>query len=94
MFWPLPDSLAFSDPLVGYAPAGLVGSGTHAAIARYDLLFLFAYALCFVGAYLLAPSPAARSRCHGGAEARASLIRTLPTDRQHGAHQPSVLPVR
>ena len=54
MFWPLPDSLAFSDALVGYAPAGLVGDGVHAAVARYDLLFLFAYALCFVGAYLLA----------------------------------------
>ena len=54
MFWPLPDSLAFSDALVGYAPAGLIGSGTFAAIARYDVLFLFAYALCFAGAWLLA----------------------------------------
>lgn len=53
-FWPLPDTLAFSDALLGYAPAGLVGSGPQAAAARYDLLFLFAYALCFVGAYLLA----------------------------------------
>src|SRR3954463_13367001 len=54
IFWPLPNSLAFSDALVGYAPAGLFGSGLHAAIARYDLLFLFAYALAFFGAYLLA----------------------------------------
>ncbi len=54
MFWPQHDSLAFSDALVGYAPAGLIGSGVHAAVVRYDLLFLFAYALCFVGAYLLA----------------------------------------
>jgi hypothetical protein len=53
-FWPLPDSLAFSDALVGYAPAGLVGAGVHAAVVRYDLLFLFAYALCFAGAWLLA----------------------------------------
>jgi hypothetical protein len=53
-FWPLRDSLAFSDALVGYAPAGLIGSGTRAAIARYDVLFLFAYALCFTGAWLLA----------------------------------------
>ena len=53
-FWPLDDSLAFSDALIGYAPAGLIGDGTHAAIVRYDLLFLFAYALCFVGAWLLA----------------------------------------
>ena len=53
-FWPMRDSLAVSDALVGYAPAGLVGEGVHAAVARYDLLFLVAYALCFAGAYLLA----------------------------------------
>src|SRR4051812_9685198 len=54
VFWPLKNSLAFSDALVGYAPFGLIGSGPHAAIVRYDLLFLFAYALAFFGAYLLA----------------------------------------
>src|SRR4051812_36554664 len=54
IFCPLPTSLAFSDALVGYAPAGVVGGGPHAAIVRYDLLFLFAYALAFLGAYLLA----------------------------------------
>ena len=48
------DTLAFSDALVGYAPAGLLGSGPEAAVFRYDLLFLFAYALAFAGAYLLA----------------------------------------
>jgi hypothetical protein len=53
-FWPFGDTLAFSDALVGYAPAGLIGSGPHAAVVRYDLLFLFAYSLAFVGAYLLA----------------------------------------
>src|SRR4051812_3703703 len=53
-FWPLRDSLAFSDALVGYAPAGAIGSGPHAAIVRYDLLFLLAYALAFLGPYLLA----------------------------------------
>jgi hypothetical protein len=52
-FWPLHDTLAFSDALIGYAPAGLIGSGPEAAVARYDLLFLFAYALAFVGAYVL-----------------------------------------
>src|SRR3954470_22184073 len=54
VFWPLKNSLAFSDALVGYAPFGLIGSGPHAAVVRYDLLFLFAYALAFFGAYLLA----------------------------------------
>jgi len=53
-FWPLDDTLAFSDALLGYAPAGLIGSGSDAAVARYDLLFLFAYGLAFAGAYLLA----------------------------------------
>jgi hypothetical protein len=53
-FWPLPKSLAFGDALVGYAPTGIIGSGPHAAMVRYDLLFIFAYALAFFGAYLLA----------------------------------------
>ena len=53
-FWPLTDSLAFGDALIGYAPTGIIGSGPHAAMVRYDLLFLFAYALAFFGAYLLA----------------------------------------
>lgn len=53
-FWPLRDSLAFSDALIGYAPAGLIGDGPHAAVVRYDLLFLLAFAMAFLGAYLLA----------------------------------------
>ena len=53
-FWPLKDSLAFGDALIGYAPTGIIGSGPHAAMVRYDLLFLFAYALAFFGAYVLA----------------------------------------
>jgi hypothetical protein len=53
-FWPLKYSLAFGDALVGYAPTGIIGSGPHAAMVRYDALFIFAYALAFLGAYLLA----------------------------------------
>src|SRR6476469_3937699 len=53
-FWPIGDSLAFGDALIGYAPAGMIGSGPHAAMVRYALLFLFAYALAFFGAYVLA----------------------------------------
>jgi hypothetical protein len=53
-FWPLKDTLAFSDSLAGYAPIGAIGHGVHAAVVRYNALFLFAYALAFVGAYLLA----------------------------------------
>jgi hypothetical protein len=53
-FWPIKDSLAFGDALIGYAPAGMIGSGPHDALVRYDVLFLFAYALAFFGTYLLA----------------------------------------
>jgi hypothetical protein len=53
-FWPINDSLAFGDALIGYAPTGIIGSGPHAAMIRYDLLFLFAYAFAFFGAYVLA----------------------------------------
>ena len=52
-FYPHPLSLAFSDSLLGYGPAGFFGSGTIAALVRYNLLFLLAWSLCFVGAYLL-----------------------------------------
>jgi hypothetical protein len=54
VFYPHPLSLAFSDSLLGYGPAAFFGSGTVAALVRYNLLFLFAWALCFIGAYLLA----------------------------------------
>jgi hypothetical protein len=53
-FWPLKDTLAFSDALLGYAPFGLIGSGITAAIVRYDLLHILSSALAYVGAYLLA----------------------------------------
>ena len=53
-FYPHPLSLAFSDSLLGYGPAAFFGSGTVAALVRYNLLFLGAWSLCFVGAYLLA----------------------------------------
>ena len=53
-FWPLSNSLAFSEALAGYAPVGMLGEGLTAAVVRYNLLFLFAYALAFAGAYLLA----------------------------------------
>jgi hypothetical protein len=52
-FYPHPLSLAFSDSLLGYSPAAFFGSGTVAALVRYNLIFLFIWSLCFVGAYLL-----------------------------------------
>jgi hypothetical protein len=59
-YWPLRNTFAFSDALIGYAPAGLIGNGPEAAVVRYNLLFLFAYALAFLGAYLLARELGAR----------------------------------
>lgn len=53
-FWPGRNTLAYSDALIGYAPTALVGSGPHAAILRYDLLWLFTFVLAFVATYLLA----------------------------------------
>jgi hypothetical protein len=53
-FYPHPLSLAFSDSLLGYGPAAFFGSGTVGALVRYNLLFIFAWSLCFVGAWLLA----------------------------------------
>jgi hypothetical protein len=52
-FHPHPLSLAFSDSLLGYGPAAFFGSGTVATLVRYNLLFLLAWSLCFLGAYLL-----------------------------------------
>ncbi len=53
-FWPLKDTLAFSDALVGFSPSGLIGSGVHDAIVRYDILFLGTWVLAAVATYLLA----------------------------------------
>src|SRR6202035_2249452 len=53
-FYPHPLSLAFSDSLLGYGPVAFFGSGTVAALVRYNLLFLLAWSLCFTGAWLLA----------------------------------------
>ena len=54
-FWPYEDTLAFSDALVGYAPAALLSQASpHAALVTYNTLFLLAYGLAFLGAYLLA----------------------------------------
>jgi hypothetical protein len=53
-FYPHPFSLAFSDSLLGYGPTAFFGSGTVATLVRYNLIFLWIWSFCFVGAYLLA----------------------------------------
>ncbi|GAA3449272.1 hypothetical protein GCM10018962_11050 [Dactylosporangium matsuzakiense] len=52
-FYPDQYSYAFSDTLLGYAPAGMIGSGPEAAIVRYNFVFIFIFAFAFFGAYAL-----------------------------------------
>lgn len=52
-FFPERWSLAFTDSLLGYAPAALIGSGMADALLRYNILFVLAHALAFIGAYTL-----------------------------------------
>lgn len=52
-FYPERYSYVFSDTLLGYAPAGLIGSGPVAALVRYNCVFVFAFALAFIGSYAL-----------------------------------------
>ena len=54
ILYPLENTLAFSDSLLGYAPLGFVGSGVEAALVRYNVAYVIAYALAFLGAYVLA----------------------------------------
>ena len=52
-FFPERYSFAFGDSLLGYAPAGMLGSGPGAAILRYNILFVLAHALLAIGSYAL-----------------------------------------
>lgn len=53
-FYPESWSFAFSDTLLGYAPAGMIGHGPEAAALRYNIIFVLAHALATLGAYALA----------------------------------------
>ncbi|MGC4879629.1 hypothetical protein ACLQ26_25615 [Micromonospora sp. DT43] len=53
-FFPELWSFAFSDTLLGYAPAGMLGSGPQDAVLRYNIMFVLAHALATLGAYALA----------------------------------------
>jgi hypothetical protein len=53
-FYPDRDGLAFNDSLLGYLPAGLIGNGMSAALLRYNIVFVLAFALAALGAYALA----------------------------------------
>lgn len=53
-FAPLPDSLAFSDSLLGLWPVGLGVTGPSEALLRYNILYILAPALACWATYLLA----------------------------------------
>jgi hypothetical protein len=82
-FYPHPLSLAFSDSLLGYGPAGFFGSGTVAALVRYNLLFLLAWALAFVGCYLLARELGLRKLGAGAAAAAFAYAPYRVTEAGH-----------
>ncbi len=82
-FWPLPYSAAFSDSLAGYTPAALIGNGAKAALVRYNTLFIFTYALAFVGAYLLARELGARA---GAAAVAGAAYAYAPWRMPHAGH--------
>jgi uncharacterized membrane protein len=52
-FFPERWSFAFTDSLLGYAPFSLLGSGPADAMLRYNILFVLAHALAFLGGYAL-----------------------------------------
>lgn len=52
-FYPEPYTYAYSDTLLGYAPLGMIGNGPVAAVVRYNILYVLAHALAFIGAYAL-----------------------------------------
>jgi hypothetical protein len=52
-FYPEAYTYAYSDTLLGYAPAGMIGEGPVAAVVRYNILYVLVHALAFVGAYAL-----------------------------------------
>ncbi|MFI1992432.1 hypothetical protein [Actinoplanes sp. NPDC020271] len=59
-YFPTTDALAYGDSLLGYAPAGLLGTGPESAVLRYNILFVLAHALLLFGAYALVRQLGAR----------------------------------
>jgi hypothetical protein len=52
-FYPERYGFAFTDTLLGYVPAGMIGSGPVAAVLRYNIMYVLVFGLAFVGAYAL-----------------------------------------
>lgn len=55
LYFPIKSNLVFTDVLFGYMPAGLFATtGPQAALVVHNLIFIFTFALAFLGAFLLA----------------------------------------
>ena len=83
VFYPLENTLGFTDSLLGYLPFGLLGHGQSAAIFRYNVVFLFAWALCCTAAYLLARQLGLR---HGGAMVAGVVFGFAPWRVEQSGH--------
>ncbi|MBB2944767.1 hypothetical protein FB565_004500 [Actinoplanes lutulentus] len=59
-YFPLTDSYAFGDSLLGYAPFAMLSNGPVTAVLIYNLLFIAAHALLVFGAYALVRQLGAR----------------------------------
>ncbi|MEU4557337.1 hypothetical protein AB0F72_03045 [Actinoplanes sp. NPDC023936] len=59
-YFPLVNTYAWGDSLLGYAPFALLGTGPVTAVLRYNLLFVAAHALLALGAYALVRQLGAR----------------------------------
>ncbi len=60
IFRPERDTLAFTDSLLGLAPFNIGGRGMRSALIRHGLLWIGAYVVALLGAYLLARELGAR----------------------------------
>jgi hypothetical protein len=83
VFYPEPDTLAFSDSLLGYAPLTLLGSGPTATLLEYNLLYVFAFALAGLGGYVLARALGAAVP---GALVAGAAFGYAPWRWEHGGH--------
>jgi hypothetical protein len=84
LYYPIKDNLALTDVLFGYAPAGLLGTTSpHAALVVHNLLFIFTFALAFLGAYLLARELGAGD---WGAAAAGAAFAYAPWKLGHAGH--------
>ncbi len=83
MFFPERYSLAFTDSSPGYAPAGMVGEGPAAALLRYNIVFVLAHALAFIGSYALVRQLGAGRT---GAAVAAVAFAYAPWRLAHGGH--------